>query len=67
MTSPQRKYTHYYLHVENIGGVNGNISDATSIPGETISKCIERFLRDILKDDRIKVRIESHNTEVKEI
>lgn len=63
----QRKYTHYYLHVDNINGINGNVSDATSVPGETLSKAVEKFLREILKDDKLTVKIEAHETEVRQV
>jgi hypothetical protein len=61
------KYAHYYLTVENIRGVQGNISDVSSVPGETLSEAVQKFLRNILKDDSITVTVEIHETEVRKL
>lgn len=61
----KEKYTDYCITIE---GADPKRCHSQSLPGNTtISKAVERFLRDFLKNDKIKVKIEAHETEVKEI
>jgi hypothetical protein len=61
----REKYTDYCITIE---GHDPKRCHSHTIPGNaSISKCVEKFLRDFLKNDKIKVKIEAHETEVKEV
>ena len=57
-------YKTYCITIDNPGGV----SDSTTLPGNrSISKAVEKFLQNRLDNDKIRVKIEEHATEVREI
>jgi hypothetical protein len=59
------KYTTYSITIE---GHDPKKCHSHTLPGnQSVSKCVERFLQDFLKNDKIKVKIEAHETEVREI
>ena len=59
-----RSYKTYCITVDN----PGKGSASTSMPGHlSISKAVEKFLQDHLDNDKIRVKIEEHATEVREI
>ena len=70
MTKPikntnENAYANYCITIE---GHDPKRCHSSSLPGNlSVSKAVERFLQDFLKNDKIKVKIEAHYTEVKEI
>ena len=60
----ERNYKTYCITVDN----PGKGSASTTMPGNmSISRAVERFLQDHLDNDKIRVTIEEHSTEVRVI
>jgi len=58
------EYKTYTLTVENYGGV----ADSSTRPGyQTVSKAVESFLREVLKEPQLKATIQVHETTVRDI
>lgn len=59
-----RKYTSYSI---TVSGHRKDERESSMIPANgTVSHAVERFLRDFLKNEKIKVKIDAHDTVVRE-